>query len=146
MTEITITLDKDTIYKEVKKLAAYSGKKQTDASDDVSYDVMHITKAEEEMLDQFWNEGKGQIMDILKPFVSEITEDGVKCNMPTSWDPMLSDTLQSTVNDVLTSLIAAKWFRLNSAKNTDPEKSDAEQKMIELRRKLYWKRKPTLKS
>ena len=146
MTEITIKLEKEAIYTEVKKLAAYSGKKQTDATDDVTYDVMHITKAEEEMLDQFYKESEGQLMDVLKPFVKNITKAGIILDMPTSWDINLKDTLQDTVNDVIKSLITAKWFRLNIAKNTELEKADANDKMVELRRKLYWKKKPTLKN
>lgn len=143
--ETTITLDKTAIYTEVKKLAGYSGKKQTDATDDIMYEVMHITKEEEEMLDQFWHESVALLMDILKPFVKDITSTNVRLEMPKSWDINMEETLQSTVNDLLTSLIATKWFRLNNAKNTELEKVDADQKMLELRRKLYWKRKPTLK-
>ena len=142
MIEIIITLDKEAIYTEVKKLAAYSGKKQTDATDDVTYDVLHITKAEEEMLDQFYNEAEGVIMDVLKPFVKDITADGVKCKMPTIWDPILKGTMQSTVNDVMKSLIAAKWFRINQAKNTEQVYDDANQKLMELKRELYWRKRP----
>lgn len=146
MTEITITLDKEAIYTEVKKLAAYSGKKQTDATDDVTYDVMHITKAEEEMLDQYWNEAKDTLMDVLKPFVKEITAEGIMLEMSASWDPNLAPTMQGTVDEAMKSLITEKWFRLNMAKNTELEKADANNKLVELRRKLYWKKRPTLRN
>lgn len=145
MKEIRITLDREAVYAEVRKLAAYSGKKQTDATDDTSYDVMHITKAEEEMLDPYWDEARDVLMDVLKPFYHREEDGAIVCMMPQNWDEALEGTVNRTVAQYMKSFVAGRWLRLTAKEKEEEVMADADAKMTELRRKLYWKKKPELR-
>lgn len=145
---MNITIKKSDIYTEVAKLAGYGGKKLTDATGDLSYDVMSITTAEEEMLDQFYEAGIDMLTDVLKPFIANISKESDQvtfaCDMPDSWDEKLNDSTSGTANQWMTSYISSKWFRITKKEKEEAEAGDADLKMLELRRKIYWKRKPSL--
>lgn len=143
MTEITIKLDKEAIYTEVRKLAGYSGKKKTDATDDVTYDVTHITKKEEEMLDQYWDEAEAVLLDLLKTYYKSGTaETGIVCQMPQNWDENLLETTIKSAQNYMQSYIVSKWFRLNMKDKVEEKAGDAVNQLAELKRKVYYRKRP----
>lgn len=169
---LIIIIRKAEIYEEVGKLMAYAGKKQTDATGDTSYDVMHITKAEEEMLDQFFDSAVNELEDTLKTYLehtrpdaltiiqgkaddeededepeSAAKEPGVTmvCRMPDSWDVELRASTVKTAKEWLASYVASKWLRLTKPDREAAEAGEADNKMSELKRKLYWRRRPQMK-
>lgn len=148
MKSLDIILNRETIFEDVRRLAAYSGKKTTDTQGDTAYEVMHITKEEEEVLQVFYKEAYATLMDVLKPFlVTERVPSGhILCSMPNSWDENLEGSVRDTVHEYMVSFVVSKWFRIVKQDKEAAEINDANAKMIELRKKLYWKRKPTLRT
>lgn len=164
---LTIEIKKTDIYTEVKKLAAYNGKKQNEATGGQSYETMNITKAEEEMLDQFFASGASMLVDATKAFITKVdsvitTDTGNKdndgqpiyesapglkmtCSMPNSWNAQLADSTEATAKEFMVSWVASKWMRIVKTERETLEVADSDAKMMEYRRKLYWKMKPTLK-
>lgn len=147
MKSLDILLNHEKILEDVRRLAAYSGKKITDAQGGSAYDVMHITKEEEDVLETFCTEAKATLMDVLKPFLdSDIDKQGhIRCLMPSNWDENLTGTVNDTVHEYMVSYVASKWYRIVNQGKEAAETADANIKMTELRRKLYWKRKPVLR-
>lgn len=168
MSELRIEIEKEEVYREVKKLAAYNGKKQNDATGGQSYETMTITKAEEEMLDQFWESGASMLVDATKAFIVKIgnslktdtgekdeddkpiyaTKEGLEleCMMPSSWNTNLAGSTKDSAKEFMVSWIASKWFRIVKGEKEALEVADSDAKMLEYRRKLYWKDKPKLKT
>lgn len=147
MKSLDIILNREAIYEDVRRLAGYSGKKTTDTQGDTAYEVMHITKEEEEVLHVFYKEAYATLMDVLKTFLVTEGESGhILCSMPSSWDENLTESVKDTVHEYMVSFVVSKWYRIVKQDKESAELNDASLKMTELRKKLYWKRKPVLKT
>ena len=63
MIEVTLTIDKESVYEEVAQTTSYTGAKMDDED---AYERIFTTDDDKSMLERFWNESKNTIANSLK--------------------------------------------------------------------------------
>ena len=69
--EVTLTIDKETVYNEVAKTTEYTGAKM---DDEHAYETISTTEEDKDMLDRFWDECKNMVCNSLKKVLSSEAE------------------------------------------------------------------------
>ncbi len=145
MTQQSLTISKTDVYNEVAKTTSYGGKKMQD--DDSAYDRMHTTPEDEEMLSRFWEEGCDLVTDILRPFLTTVTDTTdytVTLDMPSRYDTTLNPMLKSTVFNFITTVIIAKWYEISNKTEAEKYAATADALARKIRSTIFHRKKPTL--
>lgn len=149
MKRLDVAIKIDSIYAEVRKIAEYKGVKRNEASGGLSYELMRITKAEQEMLDTYLQEVTGMLEEQLKQYLVPTEEEEgmmkMTCMLPDSWDEQLEKSCTRDIEMIMTNYIASRWISMVKPDAEATEMDVATGKMKDLRTKIYYRARPKKK-
>lgn len=147
MIDITIKVGKTAIYDEVKKTTEYTASK-SDEQD--AYNRIAAIDSDKALLDRFFNEAVADVTDIIKPFIVSIpsteqcTEEfSADLTLPNLFEKNLLESIESTITSYFTNYIVSQWYKFTNKKEAEDFKVLAESCIIDLRRKIYYRKSPT---
>ncbi|MCU6767350.1 hypothetical protein OCV73_00035 [Barnesiella propionica] len=146
MKEITLIVNRASVYDEVAKTTSYTGAKMQN-EDETAYNRIFTTDEDQQMLERFWIEACHIATDNFKPFimhVSKYTESDyiVKLKLSSSFDENLNATTESSLFSFFVVTIVAKWYQFTNKGETEYYTNYATKLMTDVMRKIYWKKKP----
>lgn len=142
--EVTLTINKESVFDEVAMTAEYTGAKM---ADETAYERISLTDENREILDRFWSESKTLICGHLKRmFISEEdTEDSytLSLELSESFGNQLTTNLHSSLHHFFVANIVAKWYALTNKEEAAGYATAAASYIEEIMRKAYSKEKPS---
>ena len=156
MIDIIISIGKESVYEEVKKTTEYTASKMGEDQD--AYNRIAAIDSDKTLLDRFFNEAKADVTDIIKPFITSIPSTGkttygknikdvfefsADLNLPNLFESNLLESIESTITSYFTNYIVSQWYKFTNKKESEGFKVLAESCIIDLRRKIYYRKSPT---
>lgn len=142
--EITLKVNKETVYDEVAKTTEYTGAKM---DDEHAYEVISTTDEDKAMLERFWNECKNMICNSLKKvLVSEVEAEGeysLTLGLSTAFDESLTESMQRSLFSFFVMNITAKWYTFANKSEATGYATEAATYIEDIMRKALFKKKPT---
>lgn len=142
--EITLKVNKETVYDEVAKTTEYTGAKM---DDEHAYEVISTTDEDKAMLERFWNECKNMICNSLKKvLVSEVEAEGeysLTLGLSTAFDESLTESMQRSLFSFFVMNITAKWYTFANKSEATSYAMEAATYIEDIMRKAFFKKKPT---
>ena len=147
MIEVTLTIDKESVYEEVAQTTSYSGAKMDDED---AYERIFTTDDDKSMLERFWNESKNTIANSLKRILlNEQETDGtysLQLGLSSSFDEALTESMQRSLFSFFVMNITAKWYTFTNKQEATGYASEAATYIEDIMRKAFFKKKPTRQS
>lgn len=153
MANVSISVSKASVYKEVGKTASYSGAK---AGDVAAYDRIFATEADELMFERFWNEACNNATDLFKPFLvgmpiqSDISDGSTTISnytatldISSAFDSNLTESINSSLFSFFTNYIVSEWFRFGNKADAPVYAAEAAAMLKDVKSKIYYRKKPT---
>lgn len=142
--EVTLTINKESVFNEVAMTAEYTGAKM---ADETAYERISLTDENREILNRFWSESKTLICGHLKRmFISEEdTEDiyNLSLELSESFGRQLTTNLQSSLHHFFVANIISKWYALTNKEEAAGYATAAASYIEDIMRKAYSKEKPS---
>ncbi|WP_321331876.1 hypothetical protein [uncultured Bacteroides sp.] len=150
---ITISIKKAAVYDEVSKLTGYVGSKTVEDTGK-SYDRVFTTDDDKLMLERFWREACNSSTDEFKQFISSVSipsnvqtiDDAevyeVVMDMPSSFDALLTSSIEGALNSYFVNMITSKWFAISNSQQMEFYRNEALSNGNEVKRKIYFRKKP----
>ncbi len=142
--EITLKINKETVYDEVAKTTEYTGAKM---DDEHAYETISTTEEDKTMLERFWNECKNMVCNSLKKvLVSEVEADGeysLTLGLSTAFDESLTESMQRSLFSFFVMNITAKWYTFANKSEATGYATEAATYIEDIMRKAFHKKKPT---
>lgn len=142
--EVTLTINKESVFDEVAMTAEYTGAKM---ADETAYERISLTDENREILNRFWSESKTLICGHLKRmFISEEdTEDSytLSLELSESFGSQLTTNLLSSLHHFFVANIISKWYALTNKEEAAGYATAAASYIEEIMRKAYSKEKPS---
>lgn len=142
--DITIEINKEDIFKEVKKTTSYAGmKKKFETGDE--YKTVSTTDYDSEMLDRFYTEASSIMADLTRRFLNGVTEDenlSYSLTMPSNFDSSLIPSLSDSTRSFFVCYIIAKWFDIANQADKERYAQDADRHKADIQSKLFYRTKP----
>lgn len=143
MIDITLTVDKKSVYEEVAQTTSYIGAKMDDEN---AYDRIFTTDEDQSMLERFWNESKNTVCNSMKKMLTSETEtDGVfslSLELSASFDEALTESMQRSLFSFFVMNITAKWNTFTNKQEATGYATEAATYLEDILRKAYFKKKP----
>lgn len=144
MIEVTLTIDKESVYEEVAQTTSYTGAKMDDED---AYERIFTTDDDKSMLERFWSESKNTIANSLKRILlNEQEADGtysLLLGLSSSFDEALTDSMQRSLFSFFVMNITAKWYTFTNKQEATGYASEAATYIDDIMRKAFFKKKPT---
>ena len=144
MIEVTLTIDKESVYEEVAQTTSYTGAKMDDED---AYERIFITDDDKSMLERFWNESKNTIANSLKRIlVNEQESEGtysLLLGLSSSFDEALTESMQRSLFSFFVMNITAKWYTFTNKQEAAGYASEAATHIDDIMSKAFFKKKPT---
>lgn len=152
MTEITLTINKASVYNEVAKTTSYTGAKMT--GDEGAYERIFTTDDDRMMLERFWVEACSAATEQFKPFLLSVSEQpeshgveldrdySVELELSSSFDVHLRDSIETSLFSFFVALIVGKWYRFANKPEAEAYGTEAAGMMDDVMRKIYYRKKP----
>lgn len=145
MIEVTLTIDKESVYKEVAQTTSYTGSKMADAD---AYERIFTTDEDKSMLERFWSESKNTIANSLKRILlnEQEAENGtysLHLGVSSSFDEALTESMQRSLFSFFVMNITAKWYTFTNKEEATGYASEAATYIDDIMRKAFFKKKPT---
>ena len=155
MIEERITIAKVAVYDEVAKTTSYTGVKKV--NDAEAYLRIFTTDEDRLMLERFWSEACNVATDLMKPFLVEsnsrsdsgygevsTTDDYiVSLSLPSSFSVAVMPSLRNSLLNFFVSAIVGKWYKFTNKDESEVYLQEAQKMYDDVRRKLYYRSKPT---
>lgn len=144
MHKITITIDKAKVYDEVAKHSSYLGAKGVD-DDGAAYERVFTTDEDKEMLETFWSEAVGMVVDATKDFAPVPKTDdnfAMTLTMSDRFDTSWFSVIQKEMFWSMMYYIAAKWYMFVHKESSAPYATIADGHLTTARKLLYKKKGP----
>ena len=142
--EITLKVNKETVYDEVAKTTEYTGAKM---DDEHAYEVISTTDEDKAMLERFWDECKNMVCNSLKKvLVSEVEAEGeysLTLGLSTAFDESLTESMQRSLFSFFVMNITAKWYTFANKSEATGYATEAATYIEDIMRKAFFKKKPT---
>lgn len=142
MKEMNIRIDKENVYAEVEKSAAYRGAKKGETG---AYDRISLTDENREMLDRFWTECRGTVEAMLREVLAGEHEANGQWAVELRVSELLDETQVATMELNLTNYfvqeICSKWFAMTSAEDDATTMAARAAASLETARQLLYHRK-----
>lgn len=143
MIEITLTINKESVYEEVAQTTAYTGAKM---DDEHAYDRIFTTDEDKSMLERFWNESKNTVCNSLKRVLaSEQESDGdysLSLELSNAFDEALTESMQRSLFSFFVMNITAKWYTFANKDEAKGYATEAATYMDDILRKAFFKKRP----
>ena len=144
MIEVTLTIDKESVYEEVAQTTSYTGAKMDDED---AYERIFTTDDDKSMLERFWNESKNIIANSLKRILlNEQETDGtysLQLGLSSSFDEALTDSMRRSLFSFFVMNITAKWYTFTNKQEATGYASEAATYIDDIMRKAFFKKKPS---
>ena len=144
MIEVTLTIDKESVYEEVAQTTSYTGAKMDDED---AYERIFTTDDDKSMLERFWNESKNTIANSLKRILlNEQETDGtysLQLGLSSSFDEALTDSMRRSLFSFFVMNITAKWYTFTNKQEATGYASEAVTYIDDIMRKAFFKKKPS---
>lgn len=144
MIEVTLTIDKESVYEEVAQTTSYTGAKMDDED---AYERIFTTDDDKSMLERFWNESKNTIANSLKRILlNEQEMDGtysLQLGLSSSFDEALTDSMRRSLFSFFVMNITAKWYTFTNKQEATGYASEAATYIDDIMRKAFFKKKPS---
>ena len=102
MTDIALTVNKESVYEEVAQTTSYTGAKM---NDELAYNRIFTTDEDKSMLERFWNESKNTACNSLKKILlNEVEREGIyqlSLGVSSSFDEALTTEAATYMEDVM---------------------------------------------
>lgn len=150
-----ITVNKKKVYDEVAKSTSYTGAKM--AGDELAYERIFTTDEDQLMLERFWMECCNDATNEFRPFITSVTEQGdsgvislgnnytATLALPSSFDENLIPSMQNSLFSYFVNSISGKWYKMTNKEEYESYLRDAQTNLLDVRSKLYYRKKPTRK-
>ena len=142
--EVTLKINKETVYDEVAKTTEYTGAKM---DDEHAYETISTTEEDKTMLERFWNECKIMVCNSLKRvLVSEVEAEGeysLTLGLSAALDESLTDSMERSLFSFFVMNITAKWYTFANKSEATGYATEAATYIEDIMRKAYYKKKPT---
>lgn len=142
--EVTLKINKETVYDEVAKTTEYTGAKM---DDEHAYETISTTEEDKTMLERFWNECKNMVCNSLKRvLVSEVEAEGeysLTLGLSAAFDESLTDSMERSLFSFFVMNITAKWYTFANKSEATGYATEAATYIEDIMRKAYHKKKPT---
>lgn len=144
MIEVTLTIDKESVYEEVAQTTSYTGAKMDDED---AYERIFTTDDDKSMLERFWNESKNTIANSLKRILlNEQETDGtysLQLGLSSSFDEALTDSMRRSLFSFFVMNITAKWYTFTNKQEATGYASEAATYIDDIMRKAFFRKKPS---
>lgn len=141
---VTLNIGRTSVLDSVAMATSYTGKKMTD--DEGAYERMFTTDSDRELLADYWGEAADIATEQLMPF-SPVLASGdnynVTLTVSASWDSNLQGSCQNGLKAYFVAYILSRWYRLTNKNEAEQYGAEADAKLEDVMRKLYYKKKPT---
>lgn len=139
---VNIAINRSTVFAEVRKTTAYEG------AHSGAYDNTVVKTNDETMLERYWNEAVGMLVDIVKDFLSaspSMPSDTltISLNMPPLWDSNLTAGMQTSAVSYCENYIIAKWLEMLGIEKAGKYADAAGSQLNDVRNKIYYRKRPT---
>lgn len=153
MIEIGLTVNKVGVYDEVAKTTSYTGAKMQE--DSMAYGRIFTTDDDRMMLERFWMEACNVATQEFKPFLMSVSGQQeshgmelernyeVALEMSSSFDERLVPSMQTSLFCFFVNYITGKWYKFTNKAETEQYITEANVQMLDVKKKLYFRRKPT---
>lgn len=142
--EVTLKINKETVYDEVAKTTEYTGAKM---DDEHAYETISTTEEDKTMLERFWNECKNMVCNSLKRvLVSEVEAEGeysLTLGLSAAFDESLTESMERSLFSFFVMNITAKWYTFANKSEATGYATEAATYIEDIMRKAYHKKKPT---
>jgi len=118
MTDIALTVNKESVYEEVAQTTSYTGAKM---NDELAYNRIFTTDEDKSMLERFWNESKNTACNSLKKILlNEVEREGIyqlSLGVSSSFDEALTESMERSLFSFFVMNITAKWYTFTNKKS-----------------------------
>jgi len=146
MTDITITINKETVLNDVGRLTNYAGDRFV--GDDGAFDRISTTGSEADMLGQFWQSACDGVTEAMKRFIKSLTTTTnyvAVLEVSSSYDTNLTDSITTNIQNCITYHIVSQWYKLTNKSESESYAREAAAQLNEAMSKVFFKKKPTRK-
>lgn len=143
--EITINIDKQSVFDEVNKTSGYIGAKSQDLA---QYDRTALVQANDEQLDRFWDEACSLATTTLAQWLMSDGSDDDHYNVvlrpSAAWNNALQSSVEMSLKGYLVNSILAKWLMIVGSTQVDGYAKLASSQLADVEVKMYQLTAPTL--
>lgn len=147
MANLFISVKKSDVYEEVAKTTAYIGAKNKLEDGKSAFDQVFVTDADLAMIERFYNESVDALMNLLKQFVEEITEDNgnIKWRLTLSsrFDVKMEPSIIRSVSSYLVNSIIGKWCEITAPDKVKEYADNAAALLVDIKDKVFHKTAPS---
>ena len=141
----TIKVNKKDVYNEVAKTTSYTGAKM---ADEFAYERIFTTDEDQNMLNRFWDESKTTITNSLKKVLNSEEENSageytLQLELSSAFDSTLQDSMQRSLFSFFVMNITSKWYTFVNKSEATGYATEAATYIEDIKRKAYYKKKPT---
>ncbi len=145
MKTVTITADRTAIFDQVARTTGYAGAKQLDR-DEHAYERLSTTKADDDLLVQFWNESRGCLCHALRRLIEAEGMEGadyrLDLNLSEAFDEGLLPSVATDLDAYFVNDITSKWLTLVDKDRAADYATAASHIIADIQRKLLCKKAP----
>ena len=143
MTDIALTVNKESVYEEVAQTTSYTGAKM---NDELAYNRIFTTDEDKSMLERFWNESKNTACNSLKKILlNEVEREGIyqlSLGVSSSFDEALTESMERSLFSFFVMNITAKWYTFINKEEATGYATEAATYMEDVMRKAFFKKRP----
>jgi flavin-binding protein dodecin len=147
MPQLTIQINKDSVWTEVIKTSGYTGDKMIAKEGENPYERIAITNEDRKSWQRFWEEAVAEANDALRAMLvsaSAVSEDyDVTLEVSVSYDTVHNNSVVSSLTSFFINAMVARWFRFTDKGEAKDYFDIADLAMTEALRKLYSRKRPT---
>lgn len=142
--EITLTIDRQSVYKEVEKSTNYTGAKMD--GDVGAYERIRTIDEDLELLQRFWDESRAEVaQSMIRVLLNESMEGEkylLKLNVSAAFEEALLPSMQLSLFSFFIQSIVSKWFVFTNKKEAGEYADRASVLIEDVREKAFFKKKP----
>ncbi len=143
--DITLTVNRADVFKEVAQTASYTGAKMKD--DINAYERISTVDEDQSELLRFWDESRAEVAQTFIRMVTSESMDGddynLVLNVSSSFDEALQPSMQLGLFSYFVQSIAAKWYVFTNKQEAGAYADVGKGILEEVREKAFFKKKPT---
>lgn len=145
MTEVVIIIGKEDVWDEVAQTTSYTGAKMEGDGD--AYDRIFTTEWDRSQLERFWDESCVAVCETLKEFIQDERNGSegftIFLSLSSSFDTALEPSMRKELFSFFVTNIVSKWYAFANKSESGDYAASASDMLEGIRRKAYYRKKPT---
>lgn len=142
---MTITLDKSLIYSNVEMNASIIARSTVDANGDSLFDKIRIQERDKDLLDTFWENAYGNILNELNEFIESTTDTSITLVSNRRFQEAAISDMGDVIANYITNLMTGEWLKLKATEFASIYMDNAASGLKSIFEKLRYKTEPVLK-